>query len=74
MFCYGWWFTLAAAVGTGRGDVDRRETTRTDRHLAAGSSRRLIGVIQAIPSVSWVAAHPSNVSSLPFDGISILAD
>jgi hypothetical protein len=36
--------------------------------------RRLIGVIQAIPSVSWVAAHSGNVSALPFDGISILAD
>ena len=36
--------------------------------------RRLIGVIQATASVSFVAANPANVSALPFDGIAIIAD
>jgi hypothetical protein len=36
--------------------------------------RRLIALIQAVPSVSWVAANPANVSRLPFDGITMEAD
>ena len=40
----------------------------------AAARRRLIALIQACPSVSWVAAHPDNVSALPFDGVVIIAD
>ena len=36
--------------------------------------RRLIALIQALPSVQWVAQHPANVSALPFDGIVMLSD
>ena len=36
--------------------------------------RRLIALIQAVPSISWVAANPANVSRLPFDGIVMEAD
>ena len=61
VLCCVCWLTATAAA------PESASATATTR-------RRLIGVIQAIPSVSWVAAHPKSVSALPFDGVAILAD
>eukprot|EP01047_Picozoa_sp_COSAG01_P050544 COSAG01_NODE_5121_length_4471_cov_8.084629_7_plen_330_part_00 len=57
--------------------VDRSAIKSDDVHQTLPTvikKRRLVGVIQTVPSVAFAATHPENITALPFDGVMLIAD
>ena len=47
---------------------------KSDGVAPTDKKRRLVGVIQTTPSVAFAAAHPENITAMPFDGVMLIAD